>query len=1428
MIEFDKLRNNVVYRNQKECQLPKGDPKGFGEAVFLLSQSGYVGLERMTTSFMAYRKCGYKKYYADAYYKEKIGKKKIILNISNTITKDFEAKEEEFTSPLMNIKNSNKKSALKKSPNVLVNIGYWMGLFREYRQVTSSYIICDTFIRMLANRLNDPLFSNYNKTLYIDAAECTVFSLKLNFDKRGLNNPFTILLTTLYKYPELLDTYIGKVNILFVDSDYGMILKLSREDLIKKNYIKIKTRLLSFPSIRKNLESPDVYDTLEGEQNASKIVENPNGEISLRDKTPEEKRIATIMAKSSQEQNDIRNEKKKRVLLQLKKNLLGDVEDVTSYFDSEEEMVEDISTDNKKINEIEDDISKNLEENPEMLDMDETELLKQMTESIKEKYYKDSFTPTRTRKESNAMERLKKVQDKVFEEYVSFDALESKIIDEEDYTESVNTSNINILKSKFSAFDRSYNEKKLNRDIDDAIIALSETDNPVYVTEKHVEDSSDQLNLKETLTYKLEDIHGKKMTLQFDVPKIIDNNFVYLNGNKKVLEHQLILKPIVKHRKDQVQLVTALNKVFFTRLGVDYKTDAVFQYMNKNFNQFDIRVGNGSVMNKEITTSLEFDVFAKNIYSFSIDNNHFITDIAALLKKMKSLNIDVSKYENDPDILVVGYNSKTKTPITINKYKDSFTDKLIELMGEENEYELKKQYKRKPRLLYVKCKISGKEIPVILFLLYCIGLEQMMKEANIEYKIYYNSFKKEIKELDKFEWGITQFSDGVLAWKRYPIENSLLMNGFSKCATELYTIKDLQNKETYINMLTQFYGYANTVIKLDQFKDFLIDGVTREILEDFNLPTTVHGIFLYIVKLLKTNDFHGETDMRNMRIRSNEIISTYVYKHIANNYFEYRKTQYKKNPRKISLKGNEIINEIKAGSALIEEDSTMNPLAQLARISSVTYKGERGIGLDEAMTLDKRAYNESMLGILGITTSPDGNVGVSRQLTFEPAITSTRGYLDITGKKNVDELSSHNLFTAVELLTPFGVQHDDPARTAMSYKQSSHMIEIADADPVMIGNGVEKIIPYRLSSDFNVVAKEDGFVKDIKEGYVIVQYESGEYQSIDITKKVLKNGSEGFWSTNQLYCPLKKGDKFKKNEVIAWNDKLFKKNGDDLSTSMRLGALLKIAIIPEWDIYEDSAPVSPRASQKLSTKMVNPKDIVLNKEAHIYNMVNIGDKINTGDVLIKFDKTPNDPDTLEFMKALQALDDETHNEIIDSNTTTIKSKYTGTVVDIRIITTVPVEELSDSIRPYVEKYHQRIEKRENVLDKYKNPDDSKFFKSHQIIQESTEVVETDYMGKAGGTTIGEGIKITFFIEYEDSLARGDKLVAEFALKAVTSHVIESGYEAYSESDPDEPIDLIFAPLSVSARKTPSIFFAMFGNENLIFAKKKMKEYWENN
>lgn len=59
-------------------------------------------------------------------------------------------------------------------------------------------------------------------------------------------------------------------------------------------------------------------------------------------------------------------------------------------------------------------------------------------------------------------------------------------------------------------------------------------------------------------------------------------------------------------------------------------------------------------------------------------------------------------------------------------------------------------------------------------------------------------------------------------------------------------------------------------------------------------------------------------------------------------------------------------------------------------------------------------------------------MGVVRELTLEPNITSTRGYMEVKNKEGVEDLNSANLFTAAELLTPIGVTHDDPDRTSIN------------------------------------------------------------------------------------------------------------------------------------------------------------------------------------------------------------------------------------------------------------------------------------------------------------------------------------------------------------------------------------------------------------
>ena len=384
------------------------------------------------------------------------------------------------------------------------------------------------------------------------------------------------------------------------------------------------------------------------------------------------------------------------------------------------------------------------------------------------------------------------------------------------------------------------------------------------------------------------------------------------------------------------------------------------------------------------------------------------------------------------------------------------------------------------------------------------------------------------------------------------------------------------------------------------------------------------------------------------------------------------------------------------------------------------------------------------------------------------------------------------------------------------------MISVADSDPVLIGNRVEAVVPYLLSDEFVVDAKEDGEVVEVTKDWVIVRYKSGKNYAIEVAPRVKKNASAGFYVDNTLTCDLKVGDKFKKGDILAYNDKQFTKHTDDNGASMNLGVLTKIAIASSWDIYEDSTPITAKLSERLATEMIDEKAIVLKPNTIVDQIAKVGQKIKSGDLLIKFSEAMED----YIQNAIKSLSDsDSSSSIIEDAKTTIKAKHTGEVVDIKIYTTVPIEDLDPSLGKIVSDYQNKIMSRNKVLDKYENKDDMKYYKAGQIISEVAEVMETSKNGKIKGEYIDKGVLIMFYVKYKDVAAKGDKIVANFALKGVTSHVIEEGYEPYSEYRPDEEISTIIAPLAVAARKTPSIFIAMFGNKLLIEAKRQLKDYY---
>lgn len=1450
---YERLKPLRVYNT--EFRLPRGDGKvGFGNALFVASKSQSDTLNIMNTDFFAYRQSYYKHYYIESVYKEKIGTKKIFKNEKKTVKDLFDSYSLEDR--IKFVPYASRKSIFNKEFNIVVDLGEWHDLFFRFIRKSSAKMLCENYINFLANKLNDSFFSEYKKVLYIDLFHwfANTDTKVLKIDAKSLNNPLSMILFTVYRYPELISR-LGNLDIIIADSIFGQVMKIDTSLLTKDNLSQIKSRLKRFQGI--TYVDEDTEEIVNTQSIPEEIITKPNEIIEpkkvIKDKPvsdtiktkvsiPTSNKIEdkTIKNTTTNLQNrvvvdrvtnrivdnindSIEKEKEKRkinIVNSLKKNLIGEVEDLTEIIKSDDDTGDETSEVIKIMDgEFDQDVdimaSEYMEDNPDILDdIDDDEVVKEIEDFIKKKIYVAKIGPSHSEKDLKVIKKLEE-QQKIVIGLPSFKDIKSKMIEETDFSDFVETTNPNIVKSKFRNFNRSYNTKKLKTDIDDAVSILGSADYPIFIVDKSEEDTSDQLNLKKTLTYKLEDINGKKMTLKFDIPTIIEDSYIYLNGSKKIIQNQLILKPLVKTAPDAVQIVSFYNKIYIRRRGeTDKSASALKKLIMSSIDKYLVKYGNSIVKNRDYKTTLEYDILAKSIYEFSIGSNKFIMDISDLFLELDSKKIDYSGIDLNKN-LIVGYNRRTKKVLYFDRNVD-FSDYLIGFLDQN---EIDKLSKTKVgRLMYAQATILEKDIPLILFMLFMEGFKTVMEKSGIEYDFIP---KDSDRTYDDFEYGSTKVSNGVIIWKRYPSENSLLMNGLQRVSLENYTFEELESKETYIYLMSQFYAYANMTFNLDQFKDFMIDNVTKEVLIDHSLPTDLVTLLAHAVTLLTDNDFVPENDLRNMRVRSNELIAFHVYNSITSAYNQYRKTQHKKNPSKLSIKQDSIMTKMKK-SKLIEENSVLNPVLELEKNRAVTYKGERGINLEKALTLPKRGYDESMLGVLGISTSPDANVGIVRQLTLEPNITSTRGYIKTTGLSGVEELNSANLLTPAELLTPKGVQHDDPTRTSMAYKQSKYMLMVDDADPVLIGNKVESIIPYHMSDEFSIVAADDGKVVDDVDGILVIQYKDGTYKSIDINPQVKKNASSGFYVLNTLKTEKKLGDKIKKGEVVAYNDKSFKRNELDDDVAMNLGVLVKIASISNWDIFEDSKPITKSLSKRMMTTMISEKEVSLSKETFIDYMVDIGDNVKTGDVLIKFDSSHDDPFAAAFLDAIR---EEHHEEVIADNITTIRSNYTGEIVDIKIFSTTEINNLSPTLKRIVGKYYRRLNKKMGILDKYSNPGDSKYYKSGMLVGEVPEKVSTSLDGKIKGVKVDEGVLIIFYIKYDDLAAKGDKTVSEFALKGIVSHVVEEGLEPYSEYRPDEEISTIVAPLAISARKTATIFPVMFGNKLLIEAKRQLEEIY---
>ena len=1429
---FEALTPERVY-SHKVITMPKGDPLGFHNAVFLLTGAQEDSLELLNSSILDFRIGKYRLYYIDHVYREKIGAKKLIEIKRKSLKEAFLSKNNNSNMKYIST-DSPKAKIMETNPNIVIDLGQWMEYFFLYRKGTTTTILFTTFIHFLAAKtklMDNESDSKYKKYVVLNVngwprIPCGKFRCSL---KEDMNQPLTMLMAAGKMNPDLIDL-IKDLTFIIVDTNNAKEIIFPATDFKKDRQKFLRNRLMQIPSLKimteedvvtkedeiaaqaREMRKKEILDDMKRQ-----FVGDPDADMTTADF------LKQFEETEDEDEND-----------DYIADIISDTDEIAKDEDDEyDEVLKNARAanavkddDDEEDTDIEAEINNVIEKEPEVLEVDAAVVNARMEKILKQKYIRKT-EPTRTPEQLKNIAQYSKFAETIVEKSTIGD-LKSKVIEEKKLDKYIDSNNASILKSKFINFDKGYLENKFESDLDAIIRSLEKAEYPMYCVEKYKEDTSTQMNLKYTYTWILKDMNGVRQEIKCDIPIVIDNNYVFLKGSKKIIGHQLALLPIVKTQEDAVQIVCWYNKLFvYRKYNTSYEITGIKRLLAKDGGKYQVQLGNSIVRNKYYNTPVDFDVLAKCYYSFTIDDVFFMLDIDQMKEycNQNGINIkgnDYSKY------LIVGVNTKTKEPVKLS-VQDTLASIIMPLL-EDSAISFIRRAKIPKTLMFAQVKINNVMIPLILLLYYLEGFKSVMTKAKIEWKFI--PFNQQ-GEYELHEWGDIILNDGIIIWKRNPQINSMLMNGLQRLDLSLFDFEELESKDTFAALLMGFYSKQGALSYIDQFKDFMIDDCTKELLISMGAPTDLVEIFIYAASLLITNSYKLENNMANMRIRGMELIPLLFYKAVANAYLSYRSKAYKSKNKNFSINPNCVIGTLlsgtgtkvieKSASTLVEEASSLNPVLTLERCRRVSYKGVRGINMDKSMSLTKRGYDESMLGVLAITTSNDSNVGFVRQLTLEPNVVNTRGVIEVVGEQGVDDMMSANLFSPAEMLTPLSVQHDDPDRTAMTYKQSQYMVMCEDADPVYIGNKVESVIPYHMPEDFSVMAKMDGKVIEYKENdYMVIQYEDKSYRTVDLSVNPKKNSAAGFFIESRFITNLKEGDSFKEGQAIAWDPKAFNKNLEDRGLSMKLGVFAKVAVMANWDIFEDSAPVTKSLSKRMATTLIDERKISLSKWSFIDWMVKVGDKVEAGDTLVRFSPTRADEELYKFMSNVR---DDTREEIIEDTMSTIHAHRAGEVVKIMVKSNVHPEDLDPSIRKVLKEYNSKLENRQKILDKYANPGDSKYYKSGSLITDTPDVVELEPGEKLNGKAIDEGVVISIFVRYKDAIKKGDKVCAEFALKGVSSHVIEEGYEPWSDYRPDEEVSHLISPLAISARKVPSVFIAMYGNKCIVELKRQHIDIW---
>ena len=973
---------------------------------------------------------------------------------------------------------------------------------------------------------------------------------------------------------------------------------------------------------------------------------------------------------------------------------------------------------------------------------------------------------------------------------------------------------------KFPNFNEVYTKEDMQADIMAMFAHFTHTTHPMNILDVNVENTSTSEDFVDTWTVNYEDAEsGKRSTIKVDIPRMVGDRFMKLRGNEKVLIGQLMLLPIVKTDEDTVQIVSNYNKIFIRRKSPSGfgKSTPIVNKMIKVFNKYDgkdftVIPGDNRKVCSRYALPVSFIDLASLYSTIKFKDGSYVSFNMDNLKKIPFNKEKLSKNDqklSDDDLskkyMAIYVKDGKRVPILNDQTVDEY---LLDLMTTKSErfVDLYNVAAVSKRLMFSEASILSINIPVVVVVAYTIGLETLLKKIGIQHEFQETRPKKGESYL--------KFSDGYLVYHPRSDADNMLMNGMMQIDTEEFSIKDINGKDMWLEVLDD-YGGRIKADGLDNFVDLMMDPITVEICKIMHIPHDYIDALLYGSGLLTDSKYNRHSDITGNRLRVNEVIVAHLYSVLAKEYGAYRNmVKRNKGQASFTCKRSAVIDSILTHDQTSSDLSTLTPLLEAEAASKVTFKGLSGMNSERAFSMEKRSYDESMLGVLGLSTGFASTVGINRQTTIDSGIRNKRGFIVPQDPKKLDNL---NAFSVMEALSPLAVNRDDPMRTCMAFTQTvQHQMTVKKSMPNLITTGADEALPYLTSQKFSYKFKgKKGTIKEVTPEYIIVQDDdTKECDFIDLREKIQKNSDGGFYITTKLdpNVNIRKGSKVKFNDIIAYNRGSYSPsvgNGahkDPNAISYNIGTLAKIGILNTAMGFEDSCVVDHTMSRALSFDLVVQKEVSLAPTANIFSVVNIGDKIEEGEPLIIFSDAFEDEDASAIMRNLAS----DNNLISDIGRKKVHAKVSGTIQDIKVYRTVELEALSEPLRKFVKQYETKVAKLKTVMKNYHIDKEYELEPNYKLPME----------GKLKST---EGVKIEFYIKTIDHYAAGDKLTFYQGLKGVCSALIPEGQEATSEYHDNEYVNGFLTSTGAAKRMVSSCMTVGLLNKALIELTRQCQE-----